>query len=111
MSEYGVAVHLLSLGYRVYWPAIHSSDVDLILDIGGRALRVQVKTAKYRTPRSKPTVAIEQKKYANSDLDFLAVWDPRNQRAFLIPWNLVGTRNHQSLEKLIAKTKAPTGPD
>jgi hypothetical protein len=45
LGEFSALEWLGSRGYPVYFPIGHSPDVDLIAEINGRLLRVQVKTA------------------------------------------------------------------
>ncbi len=49
---------LASQGAHVYVPVGHSPDVDLIADIGGRLLRVEVKTSSYRNENGRWEIGI-----------------------------------------------------
>jgi Holliday junction resolvase-like predicted endonuclease len=48
LGEYSAIEWLGSRGYPVWFPLGHSPDCDLITEIGGRLLRVQVKTSTYQ---------------------------------------------------------------
>jgi hypothetical protein len=44
---------LVSRGARVYIPVFHSPDVDVIAQVDGRLLRIQVKTSNCRNMRGR----------------------------------------------------------
>ena len=48
-------------GAKVYLPLGHSPDVDLVADIDGQLLRVQVKTSRRLTPAGRFQVMLETK--------------------------------------------------
>ena len=45
-------------GGSVYLPLGHSPDVDLVADLGGELVRVQVKTSRHRTPAGRFAVQL-----------------------------------------------------
>jgi hypothetical protein len=91
-TELAVATYFLSLGYNVSSPFCQDSRYDLILDVCGKLLRLQVKTPRLSgnnsiilSCRSTTTNSKDNKShtYSKTEVDFIATfWDGR---AYLIP--------------------------
>jgi Holliday junction resolvase-like predicted endonuclease len=58
IGELSAMEWLASKGARIYVPVGHSPDVDVIADIGGRLLRVEVKTSTHQNQRGTWAVVI-----------------------------------------------------
>jgi Holliday junction resolvase-like predicted endonuclease len=58
IGERSAAVWLLESGARVFVPFGHSPDTDLVAEIDGRLVRVQVKTSTYRIRNGRYAVAL-----------------------------------------------------
>ena len=93
-TEMYVAAYLLSLGYNVSQPFCQDSKYDLILDINGKMLRLQVKTARetehnYITfncrSTTKNSVTHTSRKYSSDEIDYFATY--WNNKVYLVPVN------------------------
>jgi hypothetical protein len=90
ISEGIVAAHLLRLGYSVSFPFGNSQRYDLILDLGDRLQRVQVKTGRLNNGCVRfPTVArnaINGKRSSYHGLaDLIMVYCPGTGKVYAIP--------------------------
>lgn len=76
---------LASKGARVCVPVGHSPDYDLIADVGGDLLRVQVKTCRRRTPEGNFSVMLETRGGNQSWNGTVKRFDPtRYDRLFVL---------------------------
>lgn len=91
-TELYVASYLLSLGYNVSQPFCQDSKYDLIVDVNGKLLRLQVKTSRETAHNSitfncRSTTTNSQsnksRKYSDTDIDYFATY--WNDKAYLIP--------------------------
>lgn len=94
---------LTELGYNISIPITDSQDYDLVADLDGELLRVQVKTTSYKDKKSKYyTVALRTKMYnklksfTDSDCDLLFVLT-ENGKMYLIPKEEIKVRNGLTL--------------
>lgn len=99
---YAVA-KLTELGYNISIPITDSQDYDLIADLEGVLLKVQVKTTSYKDKKSEYyMVALRTKTYnklksfTDSDCDLLFVLTESGQM-YLIPKNEIKVRNGLTL--------------
>lgn len=91
-TEIYVAAYLLSLGYNVSQPFCQDSKYDLIVDVNGKMLRLQVKTSRETgnnsiefNCRSTTTNSKSNKsrRYSSNEVDYFATY--WNNKAYLIP--------------------------
>lgn len=94
VTEMRVATYLLNLGYNVSQPFCQDSKYDLILDVNGKLLRLQVKTARM-SPDSNSSIVFncrsttcntrenKRRAYSDTEIDYFATW--WNDRVCLIP--------------------------
>ena len=94
---------LTELGYNISIPITDSQDYDLIADLEGVLLKVQVKTTSYKDKKSGYyMVALRTKTYnklksfIDSDCDLLFVLTESGQM-YLIPKNEIKVRNGLTL--------------
>ena len=94
---------LTELGYNISIPITDSQDYDLIADLAGVLLKVQVKTTSYKDKKSEYyMVALRTKTYnklksfTDSDCDLLFVLTESGQM-YLIPKNEIKVRNGLTL--------------
>lgn len=94
---------LTELGYNISIPITDSQDYDLIADLAGVLLKVQVKTTSYKDKKSEYyMVALRTKTYnklksfTDSDCDLLLVLTESGQM-YLIPKNEIKVRNGLTL--------------
>jgi putative endonuclease len=94
---------LTELGYNISIPITDSQDYDLIADLEGVLLKVQVKTTSYKDKKSEYyMVALRTKTYnklksfIDSDCDLLFVLTESGQM-YLIPKNEIKVRNGLTL--------------
>ena len=94
---------LTELGYNISIPVTDSQDYDLIADLEGVLLKVQVKTTSYKDKKSEYyMVALRTKTYnklksfTDSDCDLLFVLTESGQM-YLIPKNEIKVRNGLTL--------------
>ena len=94
LAELEVACDLAKQGYIVSRPLSDNATYDLIADINGRLLRVQVKA---RAERNN-AVAVELRScmrnyvymYEKSDWDILAVYNIKNGKLAYLTWDNIG---------------------
>ncbi len=99
--------HYMSSGYEVCLPIGDKRPYDLIIELKGNIIRVQVKYAGYYTKIGKHKVALRTtggnqswhsaKKYSDHDFDELFAYTA-DGRKFVIPWRNVAARNELSIE-------------
>ena len=94
---------LTELGYNISIPITDSQDYDLIAELAGVLLKVQVKTTSYKDKKSEYyMVALRTKTYnklksfTDSDCDLLFVLTESGQM-YLIPKNEIKVRNGLTL--------------
>ena len=91
-TELQVATYLLQAGYNVSQPFSQDSKYDLIVDVHGKLLRLQVKTARQTSENSitfncrSTTTNVrncQSRRYSADDIDYFATyWD---NKAYLVP--------------------------
>lgn len=92
VTEMQVATYLLGLGYNVSQPMCQDSKYDLIVDVEGKLLRLQVKTSRLATENSitfncrSTTTNVrncKSRRYSSEEVDYFATfW---NGQVFLVP--------------------------
>lgn len=92
VTELQVATYLLQAGYNVSQPFSQDSKYDLIVDVNGKLLRLQVKTARLASNNSitfncrSTTTNVrncQSRRYSKNDIDYFATyWD---NKAYLVP--------------------------
>ena len=91
-TELQVAVYLLSFGYNVSQPFCQDSKYDLIVDVNGKLLRLQVKTSRLASENSitfncrSTTTNVKNckaRRYSENDIDYFATY--WNNKAYLVP--------------------------
>ena len=101
-----VATYLLSLGYNVSQPFSQDSKYDLIVDVDGKLLRLQVKTSRLASPTSitfncrSTTTNVKNcksRRYSDTEVDYFATY--WNGKAYLIPISECSTQKSLHLEK------------
>lgn len=91
-SEVALTNAFVQLGYAVFLPVGHNHRYDLVLEDGGRFLRVQCKTGRLRGGVIRfNTVSVRcnrndvlRRSYAG-EIDAFAVWCPQNQKGYFVP--------------------------
>ena len=82
-TEMYVAAYLLSLGYNVSQPMCQDSKYDLIVDVGHKLLRLQVKTARQTSESSiafncrsttKNSITHKSRSYGLDEIDYFATY-------------------------------------
>lgn len=85
-GESAVAAMFFKLGCQVYTPAFGSPDSDLIADVGGKLLRIQVKTMEGDAPAIRFCSQNGNKSYYTGKVDWLAFYSAHyGVAAFLRP--------------------------
>lgn len=95
ITELFVSAHLMSLGYVVSQPLTQDSKYDLIVDVHGKLLRVQVKTSRLNTETKGKSIKFncrsttnnvrecKNRYYSPEEVDYFATyWDGM---VFLVP--------------------------
>lgn len=91
-TEMAVATYLLTLGYNVSQPFCQDSKYDLIVDVNGKLLRLQVKTSRLTSANSitfncrSTTTNVKNcknRRYSDQEIDFFATfWE---NKAYIVP--------------------------
>lgn len=96
---------LTELGYNISIPITDSQDYDLVADLEGKLLKVQVKTTSFKDKKSKYyMVALrtksykEMKSFRDSSCDLLFVLTEEG-RMYLIPKDKILVKNGLTLTK------------
>lgn len=106
VTEMQVATYLLSLGYNVSQPFSQDSKYDLIVDVDGKLLRLQVKTSRLASPTSitfncrSTTTNVKNcksRRYSDTEVDYFATY--WNGKAYLVPISECSTQKSLHLEK------------
>lgn len=111
IGELRVASELLKLGYDVFLPLTEELPVDLVACKGDKFYKVQVKT---RNPRNGkilvPTRVNKIKRYMDSDVSVIIVYDPKNDNGYWIPISEVqGNANTITLRLVPPKNNQTRG--
>ena len=96
VAEAGFVFHAVRAGVPVLLPAIEHAAYDAALDVGGRLIRVQVKSGRLAADRSVITAALERarhspthgyinKGYSSSEVDAFGIYCEPIDRCFLVP--------------------------
>ena len=89
-SELEVAVHLIEKDFRISQTFGHSHPYDLIVDIGGELLKIQVKTANSHGPGNQYQIKInDEQEYDFDNVDLFAGNAPDvevNDGVFFVPY-------------------------
>ena len=105
-TEMYVAAYLLSLGYNVSQPLCQDSKYDLIVDVDGKLLRLQVKTSRETSSNSiefncRSTTTNSQynksRRYSPTEIDYFATY--WNNKAYLVPISECSTTKRLHLDK------------
>ena len=111
-TELLVATYLLSLGYNVSQPFCQDSKYDLIVDVGGKLLRLQVKTARMASENSitfncrSTTTNVKNcksRRYSDTEIDYFATY--WNNVAYLVPVNECSTQKSLHMNSYSSKRK------
>lgn len=105
-TEMYVAAYLLSLGYNVSQPLCQDSKYDLIVDVDGKLLRLQVKTARLTDTNSitfncrsttKNSSTHKSRSYGVDEIDYFATY--WNHQVYLVPVGQCSSEKRLHLEK------------
>ena len=105
-TEIYVAAYLLSLGYNVSQPLCQDSKYDLIVDVNGKLLRLQVKTARITDKNSitfncrsttKNSSTHKSRSYGVDEIDYFATY--WNHKVYLVPVGQCSSEKRLHLEK------------
>ncbi|WP_044957221.1 group I intron-associated PD-(D/E)XK endonuclease [Halarchaeum acidiphilum] len=86
-SETLVAYDILDNGYRIAYPHGHAQDYDLIADVDGRLLKIQVKTATNTRKRQYELRLKNADNYNSEHVDLFAAGVHSEKAAFYVPFN------------------------
>lgn len=98
IAELAIAANLATRGYRVLVPFGVSGDYDLVIDRNGNFERIQVKYAslvdgvipvRSRTHSNTSNKQVTRC-YTESDIDWLAIYEPISQECFYIHSDILG---------------------
>lgn len=93
VSEMKVAINLINNGCRVSQTFGHSHPYDLIADIDGELVKIQVKTAKPHKKGNQYFIKLPQpEKYDRQNVDMFAGYAPGEDGVFFIPYEEMGKR-------------------
>lgn len=106
ITELQVATYLINLGYNVSQPFSQDSKYDLIVDVNGKLLRLQVKTARQISENSitfncRSTTSnvrnCQSRRYSENDIDYFATyWD---NKVYLVPVRECSTSKSLHMER------------
>ena len=106
VTEMAVATYLLQLGYNVSQPFCQDSKYDLIVDVDGRLLLLQVKTARAASATSitfncrSTTTNVrncKSRRYNDKEIDYFATY--WNNNVYLVPISECSTQKSLHLER------------
>jgi hypothetical protein len=110
VTEMQVATYLLQLGYNVSQPLCQDSKYDLIVDVEGKLLRLQVKTSRLASSTSitfncRTTTTnvknCKSRRYSDTEVDYFATY--WNGKAYLVPISECSTQKSLHLERTNTK--------
>lgn len=106
VTEMAVATYLLQLGYNVSQPFCQDSKYDLIVDVNGKLLRLQVKTCRETSATSitfncrSTTTNVrncKNRRYSSEEIDYFATY--WNNKVYLVPIAECSTQKSLHLER------------
>ena len=117
IAELAVAYEATKLGIVVFRPMGEGSRYDLILDLGGRLLRVQCKTARRRggvlvvncESCRRTAAGYHRRRYTEAEIDGVAAFSPELERCYFLPVELVADHREISLRTEPAKNNQAMG--
>lgn len=77
LAEYKIAIELLKRGYQVSKPLTDSSVYDLIAEIDGKLIKIQVKSTSQKPKKNLNGIPINMtrhRRYSTKDVDYYALW-------------------------------------
>ena len=97
IAETAIAAELVQLGYDVLRPLVESR-YDLAVDLGGRLIRIQCKTAPTRGERivvrartcRRTAGGVLHGTYSPDEVDVIAAYSPKLERCFAVPMGVFG---------------------
>ena len=110
ITELQVATYLLKNGYNVSQPFSQDSKYDLIVDVNGKLLRLQVKTARKTSETAitfncRSTTSnvrnCKNRRYSANDIDYFATY--WGNKAYLVPVTECSTQKSLHLSKTTRK--------
>lgn len=105
MGELAFTYRMIEKGWKVFTPLDQNSRIDMILDIGGKLLKIQIK---YCTPyRGCLRIDLERRfrktnHFTMDDLDAVGVFDAVNSKCYLIPFDKI--HPHQGIWLRVQKS-------
>ena len=102
LGEIKAAAHLVSLGYRIFWPLDSHDKFDLVAFKDNQFLKVQVKSSSFRTKASKSWIVtldnvthksgggVERRTISNDNCDLLAVYIIPEDRVVILETGFEG---------------------
>lgn len=91
-SEGIVLSAYLNAGFTVSIPFGTGASYDLVVDVGSRLLKIQVKTAwinkgcvQYKSQRRQPGPGLTRRSYRNCEVDYFVAYCPANGNLYTVP--------------------------
>jgi prevent-host-death family protein len=117
VAELAIATEAAQLGLSVLKPLTEHERYDLLLDIGGRLLRIQCKwgsrradviEVRLRSSYHSPTRGYVTATYGSTEVDAVAVYCGELRRCYLLPVELVAGRGSLTLRLSPARNRQRT---
>ena len=100
VAELKLMALMMELGYMACKPMTHHSRYDLIVDMDGCLIRIQVKSTNYKVKSKKDNAyvchAYSQKKknrYQTTEVDYMAIHVPDFDAWYIIPMEEIASEN------------------
>jgi hypothetical protein len=91
-SEAVVLAAYLAAGFTVSIPFGAGASYDLVVDVGSRLFKIQVKTAwidgscvRYKSQRRQPGGGLTRRPYREGEIDYFAAYCPANRTIYAVP--------------------------
>lgn len=102
-AEYIVAADLMLKGYSPYWPSLENTECDLVVDIDGRLIRVQVKSGHsddycLKVDLRRPSA--KSKYYEKDAFELLAICDLSSGKLAYFHWPTLPNKSFITLRKV-----------
>ena len=116
IAESAIAAEFVQLGFHVLWPFV-AERYDMALDLGGRLVRIQCKSApmrgdvivvRARTNRRAPE-GFRPGTYTADEVDVIAAYAPAIKRCFAIPIETFGESGSLYLRRSAARNGQRAG--
>jgi PD-(D/E)XK endonuclease len=90
IAEYRIVADLIKRGYTPFSPLLENTECDLVVDVNGDLLKIQIKSSSSDGDKIKVDLTRPSSKnqyYSKEDFDILAIYDHTTEKVAYINWS------------------------